>query len=199
MKSFSYKSVISVTFILFWIVGGILAGAMWMGPHMFPMQASSDWGSLNFDQTLGTWQMSHVLGDSCDCSKSILNHLMTRAKSEVRETVIWVTRESSQADFPELNQLKAKGFLTQVLDDSASVFLEALAVPTLLIHDPKGQLVYAGGYSRSKDYSKEHVLDLEIFESFKQGRNYPGLPIYGCVTSKKYEAFFNSNLLKMRK
>jgi hypothetical protein len=180
-----------------WVSGGLIAGAVWVGPHMFALESSEDWTHLSV-ATQNQWSMTHILSESCDCSSAVLKSLINRNIQAPKENVIWITKSASSTPVDEIKLLQDKGYQIRQISRE-SLPSQDIAVPALVIHNPKGEVIYAGGYSEHKDYSVNQVRDVEIFENLKMGRPTSRLPVFGCVTTKKYETLVSSNFFKMKR
>lgn len=185
------SSVLVVSFWGLWLGLVLYFSSYWMGHHVFSYQISPEalkpLSALS-SETHETWRLIHFLASDCDCSQDVLKYLLRSQREHIRakaarEYIVWLGEPLDSKLSQALNQ---RGF--QVLDGNN--WKDAhLAVPSLVILNPRSQLVYAGGY-RTEFHSKT-FLDGEIFEKVLSGRPLSYYPIYGCLTSLKYQQVWN--------
>lgn len=179
-----------------WILGGIYLGAHWVGPHMFAMK--TDPSTLKYllpAQQPSQTRAVHILGENCDCSNLVGQYLAERKNLLGQEQIVFIGYQKPSL----MTNWSEAGFDVQWITPNDLSEELSLALPTFVIQNNKSQVIYSGGYSSSKLTSKEQVLDQQIWGHFLEGRALQELPIFGCVTQKKYEAFLNPTALKLKR
>lgn len=181
--------------LLAWIGLGLVVGATWMGPHLFAMRVPADTYQQLLLSPVTGWSMSHVLSAECDCSDQVLKALLRRQPIVPSEQVIYL----GQINVQDQSQLTKLGYQVRSMSAQEIPSSEAFALPSLLIQNPKSQLVYAGGYSDKKIFTAEQVLDQQIFAQLSQGKAIAALPIYGCYTQAKWGHWMSSFKVSLKK
>lgn len=166
----------------FW--GVIIAAGLsfLMAGHLiiFPSPDSKIEGAMktlqNESGAAGQWFAAHVIADGCRCSGEALEHLLARGpRKDSQELIIYVGKELSEP-------LRASSYKT-MLSDEAKLFRDygVESAPLLALVSPEGKLVYAGGYSETRN--GPIVEDTVIAEAMRGGSP-KALPLFGCAVSK---------------
>lgn len=160
------------------------------GWHLMSYQPVRAWEVGKKD----SWSLTHVLSAKCKCSQRVTKYLEERGpQKDVAEEVLVVGEVS-----PEISHLKIKGFSVRKVSitELSTEDLNRLGVPFLLITTPKGETVYAGGYSERSVQDGGPLRDLEILRSL-QGHGTPkAFPIFGCAISRKLQKLVDPLAMK---
>ncbi|WP_413575602.1 hypothetical protein ACLVWU_14720 [Bdellovibrio sp. HCB290] len=170
-----------LTFILScWALGTLGLVSQFYGWHLMSYSSNTSLASTQ----PGQWSVTHVLSESCKCSEKIFEYLIKRGPAtDVHEEVILLGKPPV-----ELPSLIAKGFVIRQLDpNEIKDDISKLGVPFLLITTPKGDTVYAGGYSEKPVKDGGPVRDLEILNSLQGKGAVANFPIFGCAVSRKLQ------------
>ncbi|MDQ8204097.1 hypothetical protein QEH54_13810 [Pelagicoccus sp. SDUM812003] len=130
----------------------------------------------------GRWRIMHVLGESCACSRSVLDYLQRRgALSDVaEETLLLEARPGS------LEGLRQAGFLANGGDAEAlCAGYGAEGVPFFQILRPDGEVAYSGSYFDGMARPTSGFLDVDTLRTLRSGGWVPERPVYGCPTSDR--------------
>lgn len=135
----------------------------------------------------GTWTMTHVLGEGCKCSHQVYLYLLERGpQKDLSENVVVLGSMKE-----EEQQLSARGFKILHRDAREIASEKAVGVPFLLITSPKGEAVYAGGYSSHTIKEKTPLHDLKILASLQGGKPSAEFPIFGCAVSHRIQTLMD--------
>jgi hypothetical protein len=133
-----------------------------------------------------SWQAIHFLYGPCRCSQRIVDHLVERGpRAPFDETIVVA------ADDGELGaRLEKAGFpVTRTKADALRDAYHVESAPMLVVRAPTGEVVYAGGYTRTKQGLD--VSDLAIFDDALARRRLETLPVAGCGVSRRLRTFLN--------
>lgn len=128
------------------------------------------------------WMAVHVLYAECPCSRRLVHHLLERgALPDVEETIVLVGDDGSlAADAP------ARGFAVEVVTEvELARRFGVESAPLFAVVDPEGTVRYAGGYTRRKQGSDVH--DVEIVAALRRGDGAAELPLFGCAVSRELQ------------
>jgi len=138
-----------------------------------------------------TWATVHVLYSECRCSQRVFDHLFESPRpDDLHDVVLLVGAD------PEIERRAANaGFAVRVLEpQQLESEFGVVSAPLLFVLGPDARLRYAGGYTeRKQGYD---VLDLEILQALKDGREPTELPLYGCGVSKELQQILDPMGLK---
>lgn len=173
-----------------------LALFLWIGGTSYVMATMSGLHSISFlpdisiaknvftSSSNNKWTMTHVISEGCKCSSVVLQYLQSRqARADVNENVI-VVGKISETEMKNLLANKYKVAFKTAQDMDQSI---AGGVPFLMITSNKGEALYSGGYNQSKVNSVSDIHDLEILDSYKNGKSIASLPIFGCAVTAKFQ------------
>ncbi|WP_413585119.1 hypothetical protein [Bdellovibrio sp. HCB274] len=172
---------ILLTFILScWALGTLGLVSQFYGWHLMSFSSNTSLAS----KQAGAWSITHVLSESCKCSEQVMENLIQRGPaSDVHEEVILLGKPPIQ-----LQSLIGKGFTVRQMDpNELKEDISKLGVPFLLITTPKGETVYAGGYSEKPVKDGGPIRDLEILASLQGKGVVKNFPIFGCAVSRKLQ------------
>ena len=138
---------------------------------------------LRGPEAADSWMAVHVLYTECRCSQRIFDHLFSRELVPgIAERILLVGANSSIEA-----QAKKSGYGVTVLSPAELREQFALqSAPLLLVTDPKGSIVYSGGYTTRKQ--GPDIRDVSIITSLMQQQSADELPLYGCGTSTELQA-----------
>ena len=90
-------------------------------------------------------------------------------------------------DSPELNQtLDGAGFhVSQKNSETLAQEAGIEGLPCLLIINPAGRTVYAGGYARQNPATVAALEDLALLQRAQSGGVPDPLPLFGCAASQR--------------
>ena len=130
----------------------------------------------------GRWLVVHVMYADCGCSQRLLTQLVTRrALPDVRERVVLVGHDEALGA-----RLRNAGFgFEELTAEELAQKYRAESAPMLMVANPAGALVYAGGYSDRK--RGPETKDVEVVRQLQRGERVARLPLYGCAVSKKLQ------------
>jgi translation initiation factor 2 beta subunit (eIF-2beta)/eIF-5 len=142
--------------------------------------SNPDSNKITLDSNDKSWGMVHILGEGCGCSEIIAEHLIKRkALPNTHEKVYFI------GSFPQYEQkLKAAGFSVEEKPE-VKKYLEGL--PMLIVHNPKGEVKYSGGYAHKIITPITKLLDQEIYTKVKNNTATEKLLIAGCAVSKQIQ------------
>lgn len=140
--------------------------------------------ALRTPEQRARWVAVHVLYSGCRCSQRVADHLATSQRpSDWSEIVLWV---GDDAPPPEL---AARFDVRRVsAEDLATFGIEA--APSMMVLDPGGDVVYAGGYTDRKQGPV--IEDRRILEDARRGRVSAPLPVFGCAVSNRLQQNFRN-------
>lgn len=128
---------------------------------------------------MGEWLAVHVLYSRCNCSKRIVNHLLSRERIPgVKEKIILVEHQ------PEWeSHAKKMGIPVEVLTrhELESVY-NIPAAPIMVVADPGGSIRYAGGYTTRKQ--GPDIRDIAVINAAMQEHPAEPIPLFGCAVAK---------------
>jgi hypothetical protein len=173
------KKFFLTSILVFWATGSLFMVSQFYGWHMMSFSALP---SLAQSQG-GQWTLTHVVSESCKCSAKVVEYLLTRGpEKDANEEILVIGHP------PQITELHQRGFKTRALDpDDLKEDISKLGVPFLLITTPKGDTVYAGGYSEKSVQDGSPIRDLEILRSLQGSGNVANFPIFGCAVSRKLQ------------
>jgi hypothetical protein len=169
-----------------WCAGVLLLGATLLGAHLLSLP-QPDAGDPVLARAIaaergprerGAWMAVHVLSSECGCSRGILDHIFSGPRpADLAERILLV---GTDAEIEE--RARARGIPVRVItaDDLARAHIEA--APLLIVSDPRGRLVYVGGYTDRKQSAA--IADIDIIAAARAGRAIPPLPLFGCAVSE---------------
>lgn len=131
----------------------------------------------------GSWSMTHVLAQACACSQTVVPYLLKRGPVDAHEKVLFFGRQ-----FPREAELRARGFEVEVRDPATRDRSEITAVPFLMISNPAGVVVYAGGYSDHRVSVTTTLQDVALLEQLRVHADSAALPVIGCAVSAQDQA-----------
>lgn len=173
-----------------------LVGSHWVAfrePDAAARQAIQTFETRNrMAQTEGTWQALHVLYRDCGCSQRVARHLLHQGPHpRCQERIVMV----GEPDPRWAAQATERGFPIEFLtSQELAVRYQIEAAPLLVILDPMGEVVYAGGYTRRKQGADFQTH--QLIESLQQGQSVEVLPVYGCAVSEKMQALVDPLRIK---
>lgn len=133
------------------------------------------------------WTMTHVLGEGCKCSQQVYKYLLERGpQKDVAENVVILGSMKE-----EEGRLAARGFKVLHRDAREIASEKAVGVPFLLITSPRGEAVYAGGYTSHTIKEKTPLYDLKILASLQGGKPSEEFPIFGCAVSQRIQSLMD--------
>ncbi|MEK2687766.1 hypothetical protein [Bdellovibrio sp. GT3] len=163
-----------------WALGTLGLVSQFYGWHLMSFSSNT---SLSSKQP-GAWTLTHVLSEDCKCSEAVMANLLKRGPHpDTHEEVVLLGKslKDSQA-------LVAKGFpVRHMKPEELQEDISKLGVPFLLISTPKGDTVYAGGYSEKSIKDGSPIRDLEILNSLQGKGTVKNFPIFGCAVSRKLQ------------
>lgn len=129
------------------------------------------------------WHAIHVLYAACRCSQRIFDHLFDAPRpAGFHETVLLVGDDDAA-----VARANAAGFeVVGVTPTQLAQEFHIEAAPLLMVSDPAGRIVYAGGYSERKQGYE--ALDREVMEGLRDGAAPSTLPLFGCGVSKQLQS-----------
>jgi len=141
-----------------------------------------------------SWLVAHVLYTECACSRSMLDHLISRPHpSGVQETLVLAGNNAEMAA-----RARAHGFrVVTIKPEELRTRFSVVSVPMLIVDDPEGHVRYAGGYTTSK--RGPDPQDLEIIATLQRASLVAELPVFGCAVSKELQAELDPLGLKYSK
>ncbi|MEQ1635384.1 MAG: hypothetical protein ABL903_01755 [Methylococcales bacterium] len=166
----------------------VVVGAFLMADHWvtLPLPSGDDQAlaraiddSRNLDEQ-GQWLAVHILYSKCTCSKRIVEHLFSKARTGgIKEKLLIV-----DGDRPEwLASAKAKGFSYEVISPKTlHEFYNVSAAPMMVVADPLGKVRYAGGYTARKQ--GPDIKDVEIIQQLMTEHPVKPIPLFGCAVAK---------------
>ena len=168
-----------------WCAGALALGATLLGTHLLSLPQPEAGDAVlahaidgeRGPRERGAWMAVHVLSSECGCSRGILDHLLSGSRpADLAERILLV---GADAELQE--RARAHGIPVRVIaaDDLARAHIEA--APLLIVSDPRGRLVYVGGYTDRKQSSA--IADIDIIAGVRAGRDIPPLPLFGCAVS----------------
>jgi hypothetical protein len=174
IKKFFFTSIL-----IFWATGSLLMVSQFYGWHAMSFSALP---TLAQKQG-GAWTLTHVVSESCKCSAKVVEYLLKRGpEKDVNEEILIIGHP------PQITELHQRGFKTRALNpDDLKEDITKLGVPFLLITTPKGDTVYAGGYSEKSVQDGSPIKDLEILNSLQGKGTVASFPIFGCAVSRKLQ------------
>jgi hypothetical protein len=133
---------------------------------------------LRDERTRDRWQAVHVLYAECACSRKIVDHLLERgAIADVAETIVLVGEPSDLE-----SQATAKGYAIDVVTPDELVQKYGFqSVPMLAVTDPRGTVLYVGGYTSRKQ--GPDIRDAAIIQALQRQEQTAALPLFGCAVS----------------
>lgn len=122
------------------------------------------------------WMAVHVLYGECPCSRRVLKHVLTSERPEgVKEKLILVGKDEEWE-----RKARAKGLEVDVVEmDQLLEKYHLMAAPMFLVVNPRGDVLYMGGYTSRKQ--GPDIADLEIIQHLKRGEQERERPIFGCA------------------
>ncbi|MEZ4232737.1 MAG: hypothetical protein R3B89_26405 [Polyangiaceae bacterium] len=122
------------------------------------------------------WMAVHVLYGECPCSRRVLKHVLASERpSDVTEKLVLVGRDAEWE-----RKARAKGLDVDVVEmDQLLSKYHLMAAPMLLVVNPRGDVVYMGGYTARKQ--GPDIADLQIMRHLMQGERENERPIFGCA------------------
>ncbi len=174
IKKFFFTSIF-----IFWATGSLLMVSQFYGWHLMSFAALPTLAQKDS----GHWTLTHVVSESCKCSAKVVEYLIQRGpQKDLNEEVLIIGHP------PQVTELHQRGFKTRELNpDDLKEDISKLGVPFLLITTPKGDTVYAGGYSEKSVQDGSPIKDLEILQSLQGTRTVASFPIFGCAVSRKLQ------------
>ena len=138
---------------------------------------------LRGPKAVDRWMAVHVLYTECRCSERIFEHLFARELVPgLSEKILLVGANSSIEA-----QARKSGYEVTVLSPAALREQFALeSAPLLLVTNPKGSIVYSGGYTTRKQ--GPDIRDVSIITSLMRQQSTDELPLYGCGTSTELQS-----------
>jgi hypothetical protein len=168
-----------------WFASMVLLGAGLLSRHLvaLPRPNSSSMeaalAALRSESERNRWLAVHVLYSGCRCSERIAEHLAhTRRPDDWSEIVLWVGEEAPPA---ALSHFDVRRITTAEL---ATLGIEA--APSLVVLDPRGRALYAGGYTSRKQGPA--IEDRRILDDARHGRSITALPVFGCAVSSRLQS-----------
>ncbi|WP_413558366.1 hypothetical protein [Bdellovibrio sp. HCB209] len=181
---------ILVTFTLVcWGLGTLALVSQFYGWHLMTFSSTP---TLAAKQN-GEWTLTHVLSESCKCSAKVMAYLKSRGpEKSVNEEIVLLGRAPANTQ-----DLVAQGFTVRHLNpEEIKEDISKLGVPFLLVTTPKGDTVYAGGYSEKSVQDGSPIRDLEILGSLQGKGTVQNFPIFGCAISRKLQKLVDPFSLK---
>jgi hypothetical protein len=122
------------------------------------------------------WMAVHVLYGECPCSRRVLKHVLSSERPEgVSEKLVLVGRDNDWA-----KKARAKGLDVDVVEmEELLSKYHLMAAPMFLAVNPRGEVVYMGGYTARKQ--GPDIADLEIMQHLMHGESENERPIFGCA------------------
>lgn len=128
------------------------------------------------------WMAVHVLYGECPCSRRVLKHVLSSQRpTGVSEKLVLVGRDAEferkardkglRVDVVEMEQLLSKYHLT--------------AAPMLLVVNPRGDVVYMGGYTARKQ--GPDIADVQIIKHLMVGEAERERPVFGCAVGESLQ------------
>lgn len=169
-----------------WFAIMLSIGAGLLAKHVVAMPAPSaarlapSMTALRTPAQQGKWMAVHVLYSECRCSQRIVAHLVSTTRpADWAEVVLWVG-----AGAPS-DELTARFDLRHIsVADLTTYGIEA--APSLIVVDPTGRVLYAGGYTDRKQGPS--IDDLRIMQASRDGASVAALPLFGCAVSERLKA-----------
>lgn len=130
----------------------------------------------------GTWELTHILVESCPCSKSIAAHLISRNKAPDANEQVWVAESGRKQNWVE--ELDKAGFDVRRMPPQEIVDrVNVEGGPWLIIHDPLGERVYSGGYQETRPGSAntdDAPHDLQLLAQLRSRESVSSFRALGC-------------------
>jgi hypothetical protein len=178
-------------FLAVWAAGASVVMATLMASHWVALprperddaRLNASLASLPRDEQHARWRMHHVLYAECGCSRRVLEHVATRARTDDVDEIVLLVGED--AEFERLcreNNLR----LEQVSEEQLEQRFGVEAAPLLVISDPSGATRYCGGYTDRKGGLA--YQDLATLARLRAGEQAPPLPVYGCGVTNSLQA-----------
>lgn len=169
-----------------WFASMLTVGAGLLAKHVVAMptpvaaRVAPSIAALRAPAESHRWLAVHVLYSECRCSRRVVDHLVSTSRPEGwSEIVLWV------GTAPPPDALASSFDLRRVTtSDLASYGIEA--APSLIVADPDGRILYAGGYTERKQGPA--IEDLTIMQSTRNGKSVASLPLFGCAVSENLKA-----------
>lgn len=175
------RKILAAGALIVWGAGLSVLCARLMARHWVPLPrpdvSDPAWvgrGSASAAATEPAWLAVHVVSEGCPCSRRLLDHLRSRGPvAGVRERVVRV-RDGEFSPSPAL-----PGFEEESIDaDELAGRYGVDAVPMMLVFDPDGVPVYAGGHTPRKQSAD--FRDRWILTELTNSRPAGPLPVFGC-------------------
>jgi hypothetical protein len=127
----------------------------------------------------GRVTVTHVLYAQCQCSRSIVEHLVARrARRDVGESSILVGPADEFAA-----RLRPAGYRVEVVTARELKARYAIeAAPLLIVADAAHSIRYIGGYTVHKQSAD--IRDVAIIDAVLAGQAAQELPLLGCAVSR---------------
>lgn len=190
-RQHSFLKTLALLALLIWGVTVIVGGAFLMMGHWVtlpvptgddPKLAQAIDDSRNFSER-GQWLAVHVLYSKCTCSQRVVDHLFAKNRSSgIKEKLIIV-----DGDRPEwAEQAKAHGFSYEVIspDELHSIY-NIPAAPIMVVADPLGKVLYAGGYTTRKQ--GPDIKDLDLIQQVMAKNPVKPIPLFGCAIAEELQ------------
>jgi hypothetical protein len=169
--------------------------AQHLGSYKTPKFSELDKDTLAF--AAGRWNLFHFVVKECECSKTLLKHLIDRGPLDsTSETIVLINGDSNS-----IKPLIAKGYKVETpsTDELRKKGLDLKGLPLLVIYDPHAQVQYNGGYSSRKINLGTQFEDVEIFNQLQKGFQAKSLPVFGCPVSDKTKSILTAFNLSFSK
>ncbi len=122
------------------------------------------------------WMAVHVLYGECPCSRRVLKHVLSSDRPRgVSEKLVLVGRDDEWA-----KKARAKGLDVDVVEmEELLSKYHLMAAPMFLVVNPRGDVVYMGGYTARKQ--GPDIADVAIMQHLMHGEREQERPIFGCA------------------
>jgi len=124
----------------------------------------------------------HVIYADCSCARALFSHLVARGPFPgAEELILFVGADAAKQAAAERSGFE---FTTISAQDLTTRFgLEA--APVLIVFDPAGKLMYAGGYYAHP--ATIDPMDERIYAQLAAAGKVEPLPVFGCAVSARLQ------------
>lgn len=158
-------------FIFFWVGIG-LAAISWLHSNHYAVFSNRAPSAIKANNS---WGIVHVLGGECGCSQNVANYLLKRGPIKgYSERIILI------GEFEQASKLKEQGFEFLSLE-----LADIEGVPMFMVHDQKGEVLHAGGYTAGMAGPLSDFQDAKTFQHLVSGQSVESLPVKGCAVAQK--------------
>ena len=183
MQTLSRKTVLVALALSVWAATVCAAVLPFFASHFVVFRPE---GAAEASVRPGAWALTHVLGQGCACSQTVVPYLLKRGPIDAHEKVLFFGDA-----FPLAKDLEARGFEVELRDPSSLDRKQFRAVPFLVIANSKGDVVYTGGYSEHRVTPDTAMQDVAILERLRANQPSDTLPVIGCAVSAQYRALLD--------